>query len=86
MNFKLTLGNEANEYIGEDTFLIENFITETSYKGTLQDYNNIQFLSKSGGIVQWLSDYLNFEQHEATYIAEQLNNWHYFINNSNNKE
>ena len=86
MNFKLTLGNEANEYIGEDTFLIENFITETSYKGTLHDYNNIQFLSKSGGIVQWLSDYLNFEQHEATYIAEQLNNWHYFINQQNNKE
>ena len=86
MNFKLTLGNEANEYLGEDTFLIENFITETSFKGTLYDYNNIQFVSKSGGMGQWLSDYLNFEEHEATYIAEQLNNWQNFINTTNNKE
>ena len=86
MNFKLSLGNEANEYIGEDTFLIENFITETTFGGTLRDYNNIQFVSKSGGMAQWLSDYLNFEQHEAEFIAEQLNTWSYFINQQNNKE
>jgi hypothetical protein len=86
MNFKLTLENTCTDYCGNNKFVIENYISESVYQGTLYEYNQIQFVTKSGGVVQWLQDYMQFEQHEATYIAEQLNNWHYFINNLNNKE
>lgn len=86
MNFKLTLENCCNDYIDTNLFVIENFLTESKYQGTLYEYNQIQFVTKSGGMVQWLQDYMQFEQQEATYIAEQLNNWQHFINNSNNKE
>lgn len=86
MNFKISLETCHNDFIGDHVFTIENYLTRTLYKGTLADYNQIQFVSKSGGIVQWLSDYLNFEEAEAIYIAEQLNNWQHFINTSNNKE
>lgn len=56
------------------------------FKGTIYDYNQIQFMSKTGGIIQWLQDFLQFELDESTHIAEQLNNWQHFINNQNNKE
>lgn len=56
------------------------------FKGTIYDYNQIQFMSKTGGIIQWLQDFLQFELDESTHIAEQLNNWQHFINTTNNKE
>ena len=68
------------------TFNIRNTEFGINYCGTIYDYNQIQFVTKSGGMIQWLQDYMQFELGEATYIAEQLNNWHYFINNTNNKE
>lgn len=86
MSFKLTLENTCTEYSGNNKFVIENYLSESVYQGTLYEYNQIQFVTKSGGMVQWLQDYMQFELREATYIAEQLNNWHYFINNTNNKE
>ncbi len=85
MNFELTLGTGGEQ--GEtNCFLIINRKYRNSFTGTLYDYNQIQFITKSGGMIQWLQDYMQFELSEATYIAEQLNNWHYFINNTNNKE
>ena len=86
MNIDLKL--EVNGgYLGTfGSFTITNKEVNVSYSGNLYDYNQIQFLSKSGGIVQWLSDFMQFENHEAIYIAEQLNNWQHFINTSNNKE
>lgn len=86
MTFKLSLEYHHEDWIGDHNFTIENLSTQTLYKGTIYEYNQIQFITKSGGMVQWLMDYMQFEQHEATYIAEQLNNWQHFINNSNNKE
>ena len=86
MNFKLTLENVCNDYMDTNLFVIENFLTESKYQGTLYEYNQIQFVTKSGGMIQWLMDYMQFELGEAIYIAEQLNNWQHFINNTNNKE
>lgn len=85
MNFELIVGSGGENGV-TNCFMIRNLELRTSYNGTIYDYNQIQFVSKSGGMVQWLSDYLNFEEAEATYIAEQLNNWQHFINNTNNKE
>ena len=86
MTFKLSLEYHHEDWIGDHNFTIENLSTQTMFKGTIYDYNQIQFMSKTGGVVQWLQDFLQFELNEATHIAEQLNNWQHFINNTNNKE
>lgn len=86
MNISLTVAKNELHNSTYGVFKISNTQRNISYSGTLYDYNQIQFVSKSGGMVQWLQDYMNFEESEAIYIAEQLNNWQHFINTTNNKE
>ena len=87
MNFEVILGisDENKKSEGFNGFIIKNLRFGSSYAGTLYDYNQIEFVSKSGGMEQWLQDYMQFEQHEAYFIATQLENWHTFIT-FNNKE
>lgn len=87
MSFELNLSTDETYDGFTGSFKICNMRGgNITYYGTMYEYNQIQFITKSGGMAQWLSDYMGFEEHEATYIAEQLNNWQNFINNSNNKE
>lgn len=81
MNFEITL--EVGSENSNDSFIIKNLLLGTVYAGTYYDYNQIEFVSKSGGMEQWLQDYMQFEQHEAFYIAIQLENWHNFITLNN---
>ena len=87
MNFEIILGVHDKDSVSEGFtgFIIKNLRFGSSYAGSLYDYNQIEFVSKSGGMKQWLQDYMQFEEHEARFIATQLENWHTFLT-LNNKE
>lgn len=87
MTFKLSLEYHHEDWIGDHNFIIENLSSQTLYKGTIYDYNQMLFkANKRNGVVQFLQDFLQFELEEAAHIADQLDSWQNFINNSNNKE
>lgn len=78
MNANLSF-NYCKEYPEYSRFTIDNLDLDISYSGNISSYNNTDFQTKSGGFTQWLQDYMQFEEAEASHISEQLYNWWYYI-------